>query len=337
MRSTRVGGRDAIEHDANEGRRSALEFSDTALIELRNRTIDDFVDGRTSDEAYRADLDAIAIEIDRLLSPDGQMPLQERAAQVVAQILAESEARGATIAPAKAARQEYWHRRHVERLRREGAHGDEAALIDEAALDAAEPDEIRMARPILAALSDEAIARDAGGRVRAMAERPQAPADPAPVPPFPDVVWIDDDRLSWEEFAGGVPCQGCGRPFLGDETRQRDGESWSAYRQRMEPTEAAFRSEHPDHGSSWTVGGGPSHCRRCCAPHPLSSDQIERINRILSRAASPPTTEVPVRLCKTCRKPIDGDHVCQLADLPKALRAVVESVLEQERARRSTS
>lgn len=314
-----------------------LSLSVAALIELRNRTIDDFVDGGTTKEAYRADLDAIAIEVDRLLSPDGQMPLQERAAQVVAQILADSEARGATIAPAKAARQEYWHRRHVERLHREGPHGYEAALLAETALDAAEPDEVRMARPILAALSDESIARDAGGRVRAMAERPPAPADPAPVPPFPDVVWIDDDRLSWEEFAGGVPCQGCGRPFLGDETRQRDGEPWLAYRERMEPTEAAFRSRHPDHGTSWTVGGGPSHCRRCCAPHPLSPRQVEQLNQMWSRPTSSPATEVRVRLCKTCHKPIAGDHVCQLADLPKALRAVVESVLEQERARRPTS
>jgi hypothetical protein len=47
--------------------------------------------------------------------------------------------------------------------------------------------------------------------------------------------------------------------------------------------------------------------------------------------------EVPVRRCGTCRKPIEGDHVCQLADLPKKLRSVVEAVLEQERGRERTS
>lgn len=102
----------------------------------------------------------------------------------------------------------------------------------------------------------------------------------------------------------------------------------------MEPIEAAFRSRHPDHGTSWTVGGGPSYCRHCCPPHPLSPEQIERINQILNRHTSSPAKEVPVRRCKTCRKPTEGDHVCQLADLPRALRAVVEAVLEQERDQR---
>jgi hypothetical protein len=274
------------------------------------------------------------VEIDRFLTPDGQIPLEERAARVVAEILADSQARRTAIVPAKAARLEYWHRRHVERLRREDPHGYEAALLEEAALDAAEPDEVRMARPILAALGDESIAPGARERVRAIAGRPLANIDPPCVPPSPDVVWTDDDRLSWEEFSGGVPCQGCGRSFLGDETSQRNGEPWQAYRERMKPIEEEFRSRHPDHGTSWTIGGGPSHCRRCCAPHPLSPEQIASINQIMNRPTSALAKEVLVRRCKTCSKPIAGDHVCQLADLPKALRAVVEAVLDQERDQR---
>jgi hypothetical protein len=35
------------------------------LIGLRNRTLDDYVDGRTSADAHRADLSAIAVELDR--------------------------------------------------------------------------------------------------------------------------------------------------------------------------------------------------------------------------------------------------------------------------------
>lgn len=42
------------------------------LIELRNRTLDAYVDGQISDDASRADLGAIAIELDRILSPDPQ-------------------------------------------------------------------------------------------------------------------------------------------------------------------------------------------------------------------------------------------------------------------------
>jgi hypothetical protein len=303
-----------------------------ALIDLRNRTLDDYLDGRINKETHRADLDAIAVEVDRLLSPDGHEPLEKRAARVVAEILADSQVRRAAVAPAKAARLGYWHHRHVERLRREDPQGYEAEQREEAALDGAEPDEVRMARPILAALGDDSIAPGARERVRVIAGRPLAD-DPPRVPTSPDVTWTDDDRLSWEEFSGGVPCQGCGRPFLGDETSQRDGEPWLAYRERMKPIEAEFKSGHPDHGTSWTVGGGPSHCRRCCAPHPLSPVQIESINQIMNRPTSAPAKEVLVRRCKTCSKPIEGDHVCQLADLPKALRAVVEAVLDQERGR----
>jgi hypothetical protein len=304
-----------------------------ALIDLRNRSLDDYLDGRISKETYRADLHAIAVEIDRILTPNGQPPLEERAARVVVEILADGQARRAAANSAKAARLEYWHRHHIERLRREDPEAYGAELLEEAALEAAEPDEVRMAQPILEALGDETVVRGAHKRVRAIAERPPTEADPARVPASVDVVWTDDDRLSWEELSGGVPCQGCVRPFLGDETSQRDGEPWPAYRERMKPIEAEFRPRHPDHGTSWTVGGGPSHCRRCCAPHPLSPEQIERINQIMSRPASVPAMVVPVRRCKTCSKPIEGDHVCQLEDLPKALRAVVEAVLDQERGR----
>jgi hypothetical protein len=201
-----------------------LSITVEALIDLRNRILDDYIDGRASQEAYRADLGAIAVEIDRLLSPDGQVPLEERTARVQAEILANIRARCAAVTPAKAARLEFWHRHRLERLRREDPQGYEAALREEEALAAAEPDEVRMARPILAALSDESIVRRAEERVRAIAERPPTHADPPRLLASTDAVWTDDDRLSWEEFAGGVPCQGCGRLFLGEETGQHDGE-----------------------------------------------------------------------------------------------------------------
>ena len=315
---------------------SALSVTVEVLIGLRNRVHDDFMDGRSTEDEHRGDLGEIAVEIDRLVSPGGQVPLEERTARVLAEILADSRARCAAVTPAKAARLEFWQRHRLDRLRREDPPGYEAALREEEALAAAEPDEVRMARPILAALSDESIVRRAEERVRAIADRASREGN-QPSLPASDGAWTEGDRLSWEEFAGGVPCQGCGRPFLGDETNQRDGESWQGYRERIAPIEAKFRSQHPDHGTSWRVGGGPAHCRRCCAPHPLSPAQIEQINRILTRPTPSPAKEAPVRRCGTCRKPIEGDHVCQLADLPSKLRAVVEAVLEQERGREGTS
>jgi hypothetical protein len=42
-----------------------------------------------------------------------------------------------------------------------------------------------------------------------------------------------------------------------------------------------------------------------------------------------------MRRCRACNKPIQGEHACDLADLPKELRALVEAVLESELAHRS--
>lgn len=62
-----------------------------ALIELRNRILDDYLEWRISEETHRADLGAIAVEVDRLVSPDRQAPIKERAARVVAEILADGQ------------------------------------------------------------------------------------------------------------------------------------------------------------------------------------------------------------------------------------------------------
>lgn len=107
------------------------------LIALRNQTLDDYVDGRTSAEAHRADLDAIAVELDRLVSPNGEGLLEDRAARVVAEILAASRARYSAVPPARAARLQFWHRRRLEHLRREDPDRYEAELLEQAALEAA--------------------------------------------------------------------------------------------------------------------------------------------------------------------------------------------------------
>jgi hypothetical protein len=303
------------------------------LIALRNRVLDDYVDGRISEDPYRADLHALAVEIDRLLSPERRVSLEERAARVLAEILADSRARHVAVSPARAARTEHWHRNRLERLLRDDPQGYEAELREEEPLAAAEPDEVRMARPILAALADESLARMAQGRVQAIAQRPPPEADQPRPPAFPDVLWTEDDRLFWEELVGGVPCQGCGMAVIGDDTNQRDDEPWPAYRQRIEPVEEEFRSRHPEHGTRWTAGGGPLHCSRRCPPPPLSPEQISRLSQIASRQATAPIKEIPIRHCGTCHQPMEDEHVCQLEDLPMKLRAVVEAVLEHERGR----
>ncbi len=196
-----------------------------ALIELRNRTLDAYVDGRISEDASRADLAAIAIELDRILSPARHGRMEGRAARVVGAILADSRRRQSATPPAKSARIEFWHRRRLEHLRHEGPAADGADACQDLESQEGEPDEVRMARPVIAALRDQLAVRGAPDRMRAIADRPIPAPSPRNSPAFPDVTWTDDDRLTWEEFIGGVPCQGCGRRFLGDEASQREGES----------------------------------------------------------------------------------------------------------------
>jgi|GEM_PF-1440208 broad specificity phosphatase PhoE len=304
------------------------------LISLRSQVISGFVEGGINEEAYRADLDALTFGLDRLLTPDGRGTLQQRAAKVVAEILADSHARLLAEPPARLARIEFGSRRYRERLSREDPDRFEAERREEEALEALEPDEVRMARPIVAALRRRTSAQDRRDRLAAMVRRPQV-VEPPRVPAAPDVLWTNDDRLTWDELVGGVPCHGCGQPILGGETSQRDGESWVEYRERMKPIEEELRLRHPQHGSSWTAGGGPIHCSRCCPPPPLSPEQIAQISRILNPPPPAPLPHATVRRCKVCNKPSEGGHVCQIDDLPKELRAAVEAVLVKERARSS--
>ena len=194
-----------------------------ALIALRSRVIDDFVEGRTCADAYREDLDAIAVELDRVLTPDGRGSLQERATKVVAEVLTDSRAHLAATPPARVARIEFGARRYRERLLHEDPARYEAERREQEALETGELDETRMARPIVAALGSRAAVRESRARVEAILQRPEA-IDVQPVPAVADVLWSEDDRLTWEELVGGVPCQGCGRPMTAEETRQREGE-----------------------------------------------------------------------------------------------------------------
>src|SRR5665811_2397519 len=58
------------------GSREAMSAAVQDLVELRHRVLDDYVDGRITDQAERSDLAAIAIELDRLLSQGGGRPIE---------------------------------------------------------------------------------------------------------------------------------------------------------------------------------------------------------------------------------------------------------------------
>jgi hypothetical protein len=113
-----------------------------ALISLRSQVISGFIEGEITEDAYRTDIDALAVELDRLLTPNGGGTLQQRAAKVVAEILAESRSQRAKVPPARLARIEFGSRRFSERLRREDPDGYEVERREEEALEAHEPDEV---------------------------------------------------------------------------------------------------------------------------------------------------------------------------------------------------
>jgi hypothetical protein len=269
-----------------------------------------------------------------LLTPDGRGSLQQRAAKVVAEIRAASRAHLAATPPAQVARIEFGARRYREHLQHDDPERYEAERREEEALEAGEPDESRMARPIVAALGSRVAVRASSARVEAILRRPEV-IDVQPVPALPEVLWSDDDRLAWEELVDGVPCQGCGRAIMGEETRQRDGEAWRSYRERIKPIEDEFQLGHLGHASSWRVDGDPLHCSRCCPPPPLSPEQITRILAILNPPSHATLPHIRVRWCRVCHRPIEGEHVCDLADLPKELRTALEAVPAKERAGRS--
>ena len=131
-----------------------------ALISLRSQAISGFVEGGITEKTYRADLDTLAVELDRVLTPDGRGTLQQRAAKVVAEILADRHARLVAEPPARLARIEFGSRRYRERLSHADPDRYEAERREEEALDALEPDEVRMARPIVAALRRRGSAQD---------------------------------------------------------------------------------------------------------------------------------------------------------------------------------
>jgi hypothetical protein len=305
------------------------------LLEVREKAIEGFVSGSLSSRDYHADVDALTVELDRHLSPAAAaLSLEDRATRILQAILADSERQ--QPAPEVRAAREARRQARMVRLAADDPERYEEELErdrrDEQLVREAGPDEVRMLPPILRALQDDTVAAGATERVEQMRGRVLEP-DPWLGPALPDVTFRWVDELSWTELVAGVPCQGCGRLYRGDATEQRPGEPWADYRARLAPVEAEFRSRHPGHGSTFTYGGGPLHCGRCCPRPPLSPHQIESIRRIMEPTKAPASTQPvhSVRHCGTCHEVLEDGHVCRLEDLPKKLQTVVNAILAKER------
>lgn len=125
---------------------------------------------------------------------------------------------------------------------------------------------------------------------------------------------LRDQRRRWQEegthltraeFEAGVPCRGCGEPWL-------DGlGDWPALldmtpEQRADHAreEARYLARHGDcraHRES-VAGNRTQHCGYCCPPPPLSAEQVEAIGRLLGgRSAQPDPASLMVwEVTHTC-------------------------------------
>jgi hypothetical protein len=106
-------------------------------------------------------------------------------------------------------------------------------------------------------------------------------------------IWTDDDRLTWEELQANVACRGCGLPFF---DRRRPMPPIL----RRTPREVAiaaieehdWRTRHGDcHAVRHGFAYGPTHCGRCCAPPPMSPEQIQRVVAIMQPYFPAPPTK----------------------------------------------
>lgn len=101
-----------------------------------------------------------------------------------------------------------------------------------------------------------------------------------------DSIRCDVESLTFEQYSAGVPCPGCGRPYvdvepfdfkgtlnLSDDGRLR----YDAEESRFKAAHASCRSHR--HGVS---GSLTMHCGKCCPPPPMSPGQRERIASLLS-------------------------------------------------------
>jgi hypothetical protein len=101
-----------------------------------------------------------------------------------------------------------------------------------------------------------------------------------------DSMRCDVESLAFEQYSAGVPCPGCGRPYVDAEPFDFKGtlNLSDDDRLRYNAEESRFKAAHTScrshrHGVS---GSLTMHCGKCCPPPPMSPAQRERIASLLS-------------------------------------------------------
>jgi len=333
------------------------EWTFAELNALRHKAVEEYVRMGGDQESWLLDLRAVAVVLDRALTPAGDPASVETRAQRVAAAFDTPDREPTPLEQnqrrARAVRHESLRRRVrkdnpelFEEWTRRDKERDEELTARIAAADAEGPPEVRRQRRLVDALSSPWPA-DAtpAERVRALAARP-LPPDPLRVPAREGVTWTASDWLGWEEFIAGVLCQGCGlayfdRAMQDEADRRQDGralEPYDVWRARIRPleleSERAFQELHPDCGATHhSYNYGPWHCDRCCPPPPLlENPEVQRALRAAATQAAPPAATPPkIRRCGTCHQELGEGHVCRLEDLPKRLQTVVLAVAETHR------
>lgn len=344
-------GREAWEETA-----VGSEWTVGELWALRRKAVEEYVRVGDDPESWQLDLRAVAVELDRALTPAGDPASIETRAQRVAAALDTPDREPTPLERNQMQARAVRHESLRQRVRRDKPElfeewtGRDKEREDEldariAAADAEGPPEVRRQRRLAETLSspwpDDASPAE---RVRALAARP-LPPDPLRVPARDGVTWTAGDWLGWEEFIDAVPCQGCGLAYFDGAMQERadrrqEGravEPYDAWQARIRPleqeSERMFQELHPDCGAGHdSYNYGPWHCDRCCPPPPLLENP--EVQRALQAAVTPaelPAAALPkIRRCGTCHQERREGHVCRLEDLPKRLQAVVIAVAEAQ-------
>lgn len=85
--------------------------------------------------------------------------------------------------------------------------------------------------------------------------------------------WMPYKLLSYQQLTAGVPCPGCGRPWVGPQNDiDTDEERWRALHGECQAGRNGYTN-------------APVHCLRCCGVPPPSPAQSGAVGRILQAAS----------------------------------------------------
>ncbi len=104
-----------------------------------------------------------------------------------------------------------------------------------------------------------------------------------------DSIRCDVAPLTFEQYRAGVPCPGCGRPYVDADPFDFKGtiNLSDAERVRYEAEESRFKTDHAacrSHRHS-VSGSLTLHCGKCCPTPPMSPAQLQRIGALMTPTA----------------------------------------------------